>query len=72
MKIQRLFVKVLRKSGLIGKINLTFNQNFYGTTFSTPLINGIGLIQTDHYEPWMNKVLSSLLSIDKRDFIDLV
>ncbi|MBK7140320.1 MAG: FkbM family methyltransferase [Bacteroidetes bacterium] len=71
LKIQRLFIKVLNKSGLAKKINLIFNQNFYNTIFKTPLINGVGLIHNEHYEPWMNKVLQTLLKIDSRDFIDV-
>lgn len=69
--MKRIFVKILRRLGLLRKVNVTVKVAVNGHHVLIPVLNGLGVDNLIISELWMCKLLEKLLQLKSGVFIDV-
>lgn len=65
------FGRLLRKIGLLEKINLVYRTRVSGAKVKVPVINGLGFNNVTVTEPWMCELLRLVIPLKEGTFIDV-
>lgn len=67
----KIFIRILKKLGLLSTVNIYVKKRFKGKKFIIPFLNGMGYDNLCISEPWMDNLLNALDIDDTKLFVDV-
>jgi hypothetical protein len=71
-KLRIIIFKILRRSGILRKLNLVLKLKFHDKLFYVPVINGLGYENVLLKDDWLNGLITVFCSIRDGVFLDVV
>jgi len=65
------FVKILKRLGLLDKLNFSIKKKYNGKKILIPFINGVGLTNLILKREWLDSLIDLFIKEENKTFIDV-